>query len=56
MMKDYQRGCFDQRYFVMAGHSRPQDGVAFARLCPATTIVEIKKPRPRARPGLELFR
>jgi len=28
-------GSLDALKLVMAGHSRPKDGVAFARLCPA---------------------
>jgi|SRR5712664_1112228 len=31
----------------MAGHSRPKDGVASARLCPATTICLLSRPEPR---------
>jgi len=27
----------------MAGHSRPKDGVAFARLCPAIDVFDARK-------------
>jgi hypothetical protein len=41
---------------VMAGHSRPKDGVAFARLCPAIHVllsgVTIKAWMPGTSPGM----
>jgi len=40
---------------VMAGHSRPKDGVASARLCPAIDVfnsTEDKAWMPGTRPGM----
>jgi hypothetical protein len=31
------------RFIVMPGHSRPKDGVASARLCPAIHVFGLKK-------------
>jgi len=43
-------------FFVMAGHSRPQDGVASARLCPAIHVfLAVRLLRtwmPGTRPGM----
>ena len=35
--------CYVSLSTVMAGHSRPKDGVAFARLCPAIQVLPAVK-------------
>jgi hypothetical protein len=45
-----------RRFFVMAGHRRPKDGVATARLCPAIHVFLCssapKTWMPGTRPGM----
>jgi len=34
-------------FLVMAGHSRPKDGVAYARLCPAIHVLLVNQEEER---------
>jgi hypothetical protein len=55
MMKDYQRGCLDQRYFVMAGPQPSEGRRRFRSPLPGHDDGGNQK-APAARPGLELVR
>ena len=54
--KNFIRGYRRSLLIVMAGHSRPKDGVASARLCPAIHVLLVQKTwMPGTRPGMTNF-